>query len=246
MGVMDRANSKIPASGDYLDKDELIRDQEPMALVSVTFDSVGSQFGARWVCSVQPWFEDQDGPTGLITFTNNPTRQPLFEDLQAQIEENGNEPIGPVVIIKGKSQAGYRFYSFGDWTEGGVAAAPAPAPAPAPKAQRATRAASAPAPTPAPAPAPEAAKRRPGRPRKAAEAAPSSPSAPALAPKPEVAPGTGVASVSLAVGQAICPDCNQLVTGRVLDDDKGNRVIIHPHCPATGRAGVVMVTDATV
>src|SRR6266446_7550454 len=117
-GVMSRANSRIP-QGDYLDKDELIREQEPFAITSVVFDSVGHSFGPRWVVSVQPWFEDQESPAGLITFTNNPTRQPVYEDLQAQIEENGNEPIGPIVLVKGKSNKGYRFYSFADWSEGG-------------------------------------------------------------------------------------------------------------------------------
>src|SRR5438132_7079729 len=108
---MQRANSRIPpvgGGGDYLDKDELIRDQQPMAIKSVNFDAHGSQFGPRWVVSIGPWFEDQDGPEGLLTFTNSPTRQPVFEDLQVQIEESGNQPIGPVILVKGKSQQGYR------------------------------------------------------------------------------------------------------------------------------------------
>jgi hypothetical protein len=229
--VMARANQRIPQQGDYLDKDELIRDQEPMGIASVAFDSVGSNFGPRWIVSVQPWFEGQDGPTGLITFTNNATRTPLFEDLQAQIEENGNEPIGPVVLIKGKSQQGYRFYTFGDWDEPqAVAAVSAPPTRPA-------RPTVAPEPTPATS---EPAKRKPGRPRKAETAAPSSPAA-SEAVKPPERP-LAAPSQTLNVGKAICPDCQQEVTGRVLSDEKGNQVIIHPHCPATGKAGVVAIS----
>ena len=224
-GVMSRANRLIP-TGDYLDKDELIREQEPMAIKSVVFDTTGSSFGPRWVVSVGPWFEDQEGPIGLVTFTNNGTRQPVFEDLQQQIEDANNEPIGPVVLVKGKSTKGYRFYGFADYDEPGAVAAPAPAPAPEP------------------------AKRKPGRPRKAAApvaatAAPA-PSPSPSAPEPEQKPvqsDMGGQEVVLKVGTAICPDCNMPVTGRVLPDEQGNRFIIHPHCPATGKAGVVQVIE---
>jgi hypothetical protein len=237
-GVMSRARATIP-QGDYLDKDELIREQEPFAIVSIAFDQVGHSFGPRWVCTLAPWFDDQEGPNGLLTMTANPTRNPMFEDLQAQIEENNNEPIGPLTLIKGKSQKGYRFYTFEDWAEPGEVQNVVPMTAPA----RAARPqASAPAPAPAPAAA-EAPKRKAGRPRKVTtEATPAPAPAPVAASKP---PETAVAGVNqqLAVGSGVCPDCNMVVSGRVLPDEHGNRFIIHPSCPATGRPSVVPVTE---
>ncbi|MDA4120377.1 MAG: hypothetical protein OK436_07295, partial [Thaumarchaeota archaeon] len=103
MGVADRARKRMPAAGDYLDKDDLIRAQdEPFGVANVAYDEHGGQFGPRWVLTLIPWFDDQDKPQGLLTFTANPTRNPFFEDLQVQIEENENQPIGPLTVIKGK------------------------------------------------------------------------------------------------------------------------------------------------
>src|SRR5205823_4761235 len=128
--------------------------------------------------------------------TANPTRNPFFEDLQLQIEENQNEPIGPCVVIKGKSQKGYRYYTLDDWKEGGasqVNGSEEPSPAPA-RPARPAASAPAPAPTNVPVetvPANDAPKKR-GRPRKAqAETSPdasqtsSTPqkAAPAIAPE---------------------------------------------------------------
>lgn len=255
MGVMERANSRIPPStggGQYLDKDELIRDQNPMGIKSVNFDSNGSQFGPRWVISVQPWFEEQDGPEGLLTFTNSPTREPVFEDLQVQIEENANEPVGPVVLVKGKSQKGYRFYTFADWSEEGEQE---PAPVVMPTQQRPPKPVAA-LKDPVPLTASEAAafktfetQARPkrGRPagsknRPKVNGESPAPSATATSPalKPAERPVAG-ASQALVVGKATCPNCGQEVTGRVLPDEKGGRFIIHPHCPATNRPEVLVV-----
>jgi predicted amidohydrolase len=47
----------------------------------------------------------------------------------------------------------------------------------------------------------------------------------------------------VAIGTAICPDCHMPVTGRVLPDEHGNKFIIHPSCPATGRASIVPVLE---
>lgn len=277
MGVVDRARRKLPATGDYLDKDELIRNQEPMGIANVAFDPSHTYSGnpaPRWVLSIIPWFEDQEEPEGLLTFSSNPTRNPMFEDFQAQIEENHNEPIGPVILIKEKSQKGFRFYTLADWVDPtsteeaqGVPQAAAPAltvvPEPAPARPRPSRAATPAAPEaakstevkPAEVPANDAApKKRVGRPRKdsatSSTTATSSPSPsdgpvpaqPASKP-PATAIDPAVQQIQLSVGKAICPDCHQEVTGRVLPDDSGKRFIIHPHCPATGKAGVVEVTE---
>lgn len=254
-GVMSRANSRIPPTvggGQYLDKDDLIRDQEPMGIKSVNFDSNGSQFGPRWVISVQPWFEDQDGPTGLLSFTNSPTREPVFEDLQVQIEENGNEPVGPVVLVKGKSQKGYRFYTFSDWSEDGeqepAPVLPMPTQQVRPPKPAAVQATTETVPVgPNSFATAEKPKRR-GRPagsknRTKDEVTPARAVAPARpASKPAERPVGGL-DQPLSIGTAICPNCNQEVSGRVLPDEKGGRFIIHPHCPATNRPEVLAVTQ---
>lgn len=261
MGVVDRARKRIPTTGDYLDKDELVRAQdEPFGIANVAFDEHGSSFGARWVLTVIPWFEDQDGPEGLLTFGSNPTRNPMFEDFQAQIEENGNQPIGPVTLIKDKSQKGYRFYTLSDWVEASDEPVPAAAPAPARvRPSRAPETAKTEV-TPEAIPANDAPKKRVGRPRKVSETAttsavsstptsssPSPSDGPAAAQPVSKPAATAIApevqQVLLSVGKAICPECHQEVTGRVLPDDTGKRFIIHPHCPATGKAGVVEVTE---
>jgi hypothetical protein len=258
MGVVDRARKKLPVSGDYLDKDELIRDQNPMGIASCVFDPTHTYSGnaaPRWVLSVEPWFEDQEDPTGLVTFSSNPTRNPMFEDFQAQIEENHNEPIGPVVLVKEKSQKGFRFYTLADWSETPVSApVPAPTATPTPARPRPQRPA-APAPDSVPtAVAPETVpandaptpKRR-GRPRKTAETVAETPvSTPATKPAEGAAAASPAANVPLNVGSAICPDCHQEVKGRVLPDDQGRQFIIHPFCPALGKASVVEVVEATV
>jgi hypothetical protein len=243
---MSRANSKLPPStggGEYLDKDEIVRDQNPMAIANVVFDSVGTQFGPRWVVSVEPWYEDQDGPTGLLTFTNSPTRQPVFEDLQAQIEENGEDRIGPVTLIRAKSQKGYRFYTFADFAEGNGQAAEV---VQMPKqvldlGQR----------SPAPAPAE---KRRPGRPKGSSNRPKGPATTPTATPTsaPEIpaarppAPGEAVKAQTMVTpvyGAVMCPHCQQAVQGRILSDETGARVIIHPHCPVTKKAEILQYVE---
>src|SRR5438094_5548672 len=230
-GVMRRASSKLP-QGDYLDKDELFREKEPMGIKSGIFDTSGSQFGPRWVASVEPWYEGQDEPVGLITFTNNPSRQPIFEDLQAQIEENNNESIGPVTLIRVKTQKGFRVYTFADFIEDGVVTGEPVSATPAPRAPRPTAPAQRSTPSPAELDAmasysreatAETAPRRRGRPAgsknrpKENNGESSAPSATAISretksPEREVAGQEQI----LAVGEAVCPNCGDVVRGRVL------------------------------
>lgn len=260
-GVMRRAGARTIPQGDYLDKDELVRDQEPMGIKSVTFDATGSQFGPRWVCSVEPWYEGQDGPEGLVTFTNNPTRQPIFEDLQAQIEEAGNESIGPVTLIRAKTQKGFRVYTFADYDDGQAPAAVAAEPKPRPTAPAPMRVE-----TPLPAwdqsQEPPVAPKRRGRPpgsknrpkepngstattsttsRSASSEKIESPSTSSRPPEREVAGQEQI----LSVGEATCPHCGQVVRGRVLRDESGRGVIIHPHCVQTGKAEILVVAEET-
>jgi hypothetical protein len=230
MGVADRARKRMPQAGDYLDKDDLIRNQdEPFGVATCVYDEHGTNYGPRWVLSLIPWFEEQEGPKGLLTFTANPTRNPFLEDLQAQIEENDNEPIGPLTVIKGKSQKGFRYYTLDDWKETAApaeatsASAPArPARPAAPAPQQEAAAANPPADTP-----PDKPKR--GRPRKASvtpsttetpSASPSSPPIPAIRePGPGEAAKAQEVSVPTNVGSVVCPDCHQTVEGRILPDD---------------------------
>jgi hypothetical protein len=255
MGVADRARKQIPAQGDYLEKDDLIRAQdEPFGIANVTYDEKGTNFGPRWVLTLVPWFDDQEGPKGLLTFTANPTRNPFMEDLQLQIEENDNEPIGPCVLIKDKSQKGYRYYTIDDWSE---AAPSAPAPAPAARPQRP----SAPAPqqeaaAAPPAVEPEPVKRRPGRPRKTTTSAPTTTSATSSSTSGPPVPATrepvaeaGEAAHAREVGvprtaTVTCPECGQEVTGRVLPNDKGQFFIIHTYCPKLNKAITIEYIEA--
>lgn len=262
-GVMKRAGGKLPPTGDYLDKDELVRDQEPMGLKSVVFDPNGSQFGPRWVVSVEPWYEGQDEPHGLVTFTNSPTRQPVFEDLQAQIEENNNDAIGPVVLIRAKSNQGWRYFTFADYQDDGseqpkddldryVESRPAvaerlKAPRPTAPARKmmtdterdeAIREA---------AEAPRRRGRPPGvknRPKAGNGSTEQTQPTPRTQVKPPDRPIAGQEQV-LAVGEATCPNCGDVVRGRVLRDETGKGVIIHPHCRQTGKAEILTVAEQT-
>lgn len=122
MGVMDRANQKLPKSGDWLDKDELIRLRTPLAIVDVRFDRAGTaKFpGENWILSLEPWDNAKfPGPTGLLRFKNLPTRQAQFEDIAEQLDEmkqQGVGYIGPVALVSGLSNAGNRFKTLADVT----------------------------------------------------------------------------------------------------------------------------------
>lgn len=120
MGVMDRANQKLPKSGDWLDKDELIRLRTPLAIVNVSFDRAGTaKFpGENWILTLEPWDSAKfPGPSGLLRFKNLPTRQAQFEDISEQLDEmkaQGVGYIGPVALVSGLSNAGNRFKTLAD------------------------------------------------------------------------------------------------------------------------------------
>ena len=199
MGVADRARKQMPSSGDYLDKDDLIRAQdEPFGIKSVVYDEKGSNYGPRWVLSLIPWFEEQEAPKGLLTFTANPTRNPFMEDLQLQIDENDGEPIGPCVLIKDKSQKGYRYYTIDDWSE-----TPTDVPTPAP-ARPARPSAPAPQQEVAAANPPEPEKPKRGRPRKSATPNPGT-ATPASSTSVNSTLNVTPASTSRRAKSAICP-----------------------------------------
>jgi hypothetical protein len=116
---MGRANKQIK-SGDWLNKDELIRTRVPLAIVDIVFDRVGtSQFpGENWILSFEPWDNDKfPGPTGNVRFKNLPTRQGQFEDIDAQLEEAKAQNvgyIGPVAMVSGISAAKNRYKTLAD------------------------------------------------------------------------------------------------------------------------------------
>lgn len=119
MGVMTRANQKLGGS-DWLDKDELIRLRLPMAIVDIKFDHNGtSKFpGENWIVSLEPWDNNKfPGPSGVLRFKNLPTRQAQFEDIAEQLDEakaSSVPYIGPVALVSGTSNAGYRFKTLAD------------------------------------------------------------------------------------------------------------------------------------
>jgi hypothetical protein len=243
----------MPSGGDYLNKDDLIRNQdEPFGVKNCVFDEKGGNYGARWVLTLIPWFDGQEDPKGLLTFDANPTRNPFFEDLQVQIEENDNDAIGPLTLVKGKTQKGFRYYTLDDWTEDGPANGPAPVDAPAPAPARPARpAASAPEPEAAAKADPPADKPKRGRPRKdsATPSSPATPSASTAEPSATKPPATAIDPSVQEIkpanfGSVVCPDCKTVVEGRILPDDSGRRFIIHPFCPVLNKATVVEVPDA--
>lgn len=120
MGVMTRANQKLGGGSDWLDKDELIRLRLPMAIVDIKFDHNGtSKFpGENWIVSLEPWDSNKfPGPSGALRFKNLPTRQAQFEDISEQLDEakaSSVPYIGPVALVSGTSNAGYRFKTLAD------------------------------------------------------------------------------------------------------------------------------------
>jgi hypothetical protein len=124
MGVIGQARQSIPAAGDYLDKDEVVRSGIPFGIANVTFSEHGGfQGNSRWEVVVTPWYEEDidAGPNGVITMSDTAIRQAIMGSLQdmldAKLAAGDAQLLGPVVLIRAKSKGGNRFFDFADFDE---------------------------------------------------------------------------------------------------------------------------------
>lgn len=251
MGVIGKARESIPAQGDYLDKEELVRAGTPFGITNVAWDETGGYEGAsRWLVSVAPWY-DGDDVTGLISFGATPIRQAVMQSLQDQLDESG-EPLGPVVLIRAVSKGKNRYYDLADYDEStGEAdrsghASDEAQPAPAATNGRTRPRPGAPAPAPAKRGRPAGtAKASTGQRERAAAKAELEQQELLQADRPSAIPqaktdipeGGGEKAQEVRAGEgprqgvALCPDCGQEVRGRIFPDTEGNPVLIHQFCP---------------
>lgn len=116
-----REQAMTGGGGDYLDNDTLITEQQVFAIIDVQEDRGGGFAGQdRWIVKVEPFFEDQGDPEGLITLTDNPARrkfmQVLINELNELEKKGGDVFIGPccLVRLKGKS---YRYIEIVEWDD---------------------------------------------------------------------------------------------------------------------------------
>jgi hypothetical protein len=283
VGYMQRARQESGAgtSGPWAPKEKWLAEQTLFYVSGLDFDPHGSREypGARWIFTCVPFHPSTgDFESGTkFELKSNEYRAQVLGQLQRILVES-EEAIGPFVLIKNRTKDGkQRFYDVADaeWDEEtGVitvaegaerpesnGSAPA-APAPVQQTLRQTIGAPAtgeidapPAPVAAPPVAP-AAKKAPGRPKKAAPApvtpvaAPaavtaepagsSSPGRPAEAPKAAAA-----STVTLTMGQATCEACGKIEEGRVFEGPpEMGKVIIHA-CSATGKQVTLKVLEGT-
>ena len=113
----------MQAGGDdpYLNNDELISNQAVFGIVDI-IEEQGRGFagGNRWVLKVEPYFEDDEQPKGLITLADNSARnrfmKRLIKELDDLEEAGADVVIGPVVLVmlKGKNN---RYIDIADWDQ---------------------------------------------------------------------------------------------------------------------------------
>ncbi len=105
--------------GDYLDNDMLISNQLVFDIVDVMDDRNGGFNGNdRWMLKVEPHYDGEQDPAGLITLNDNPARRKFMAVIQAELDElekKGEEVfIGPCVLVKLKGR-NYRYIEVVEW-----------------------------------------------------------------------------------------------------------------------------------
>jgi hypothetical protein len=105
--------------GDYLDNDTLISNQLVFDIVDVIDDRNGGFNGNdRWMVKVEPHYEGEDDPIGLITLNDNPARRKFMLVIQSELdalEKSGGEVfIGPCCLVRLKGR-NYRYIEIVDW-----------------------------------------------------------------------------------------------------------------------------------
>jgi len=105
--------------GDYLNNDDLIRDQSVFAIIDVVEDR-GGGFGGndRWVVKVIPYDDQDEAPDGLITLSDNAARRKFMLVLQDELDNlekaGDNVEIGPCTLVRLKGRSNF-YYEIVDW-----------------------------------------------------------------------------------------------------------------------------------
>lgn len=109
----------MKGGGDWLENDTLIANQLIFNISDVRDDRGGGFQGAdRWVLRVEPYYEEDEDPVGLISLTDNPARRKFMDVIDRELEElvgKGEDPvIGPCVMVRLKGK-NYRYIEIVDW-----------------------------------------------------------------------------------------------------------------------------------
>lgn len=122
--VLSRAREqamKGMGAGEWLDNDTLIANQLVFYITDVRDDRGGGFSGNdRWVVRVEPFYDGEEDPDGLISLTDNPARRKfmvfLDEALSQLVKDNEDPVIGPCVMVRLKGK-NYRYIEIVDWDE---------------------------------------------------------------------------------------------------------------------------------
>lgn len=122
--VLSRAREqamKGMGAGEWLDNDTLIANQLVFYITDVRDDRGGGFSGNdRWVVRVEPFYDGEEDPDGLISLTDNPARRKfmnvLDEELSSLVEKNEDPVIGPCVMVRLKGR-NYRYIEIVDWDD---------------------------------------------------------------------------------------------------------------------------------
>lgn len=106
-------------SGEYLDNNTLIDNLLVFGIIDVVDDRGGGFNGNdRWIVKVEPFYDGEQDPAGLITLTDNPARRKFMNALAQELDdlEKKNEDafIGPCVMVKLKGK-NYRYIEIVDF-----------------------------------------------------------------------------------------------------------------------------------
>lgn len=124
--VLSRAREqamKGVGAGEWLDNDTLIANQLVFYITDVRDDRGGGFSGNdRWVVRVEPFYDGEEDPDGLISLTDNPARRKfmnvLDEELTSLVDKNEDPVIGPCVMVRLKGK-NYRYIEIVDWDDAG-------------------------------------------------------------------------------------------------------------------------------
>lgn len=122
--VLSRAREQAmrgAGAGEWLDNDTLIQNQLVFYIIDVRDDRGGGFNGNdRWVIRVEPFYDNEEDPDGLISLTDNPARRKfmdvLDQELSKLVEQNEEPVIGPCVMVRLKGK-NYRYIEIVDWDE---------------------------------------------------------------------------------------------------------------------------------
>lgn len=106
----------LSAGGEYLNNEDLIVNQRVFVIVDLREDEGG--FGPCWRVSVEPFFDEDEDPTGILTLPENPARRKFMITIQKELDElekKGEDTfIGPCTLVKLKGKKS-RYMEIVDW-----------------------------------------------------------------------------------------------------------------------------------